>query len=108
MMPVSRIPLVLAVALMGGCAGAPKAPSPPTPVATPAPAPEAAADPVSEEDADAHAPEEGEEEIAQAEGTQVLEIDAGDLGGSVDTITAEPTRPQLPSMMKDIRMGPSG
>lgn len=108
-MPMSRIPLALAVALLGGCAGAPKAPAAPEPVVTPAPEPaphdETETGAVGEE---RDAWEEDEEALAQAEGTQVLEIDAGDLGGSVDTITAEPERPQLPSMMKDIRMGPSG
>ena len=46
--------------------------------------------------------------VARAGGTEVLEIEAEDLGGDIDTIVAEPVRPTLPSMMKDIRMGPSG
>ncbi len=107
-MPMSRIPIALAAALLGGCAGAPKTPT--APPAEPAAAPSPEAEPVAQveeidEDADVV---DTEGELAQAEGTQVLEIEADDLGGAVDTIRAEPERPQLPSMMKDIRMGPSG
>jgi hypothetical protein len=45
--------------------------------------------------------------VARAETTQVLEIEADDLGGGPEAIVAEPQRPSMPSMMNDIRMGPS-
>ena len=112
-MSMSRICLALAVALLGGCAGAQKTPAvpEPQPAATPAPRNEAEPEPVADVDDEGDEAQEmveSEGELAQAEGTQVLEIEADDLGGAVDTIRAEPERPQLPSMMKDIRMGPSG
>lgn len=39
--------------------------------------------------------------------TTVLVMEADDLSGGLDTITAPPKRPSLPSMMTDIAMAPS-
>lgn len=47
-----------------------------------------------------------EPELEAAAPTEVIEIGVADVGAAA-TITAEPARPQMPSMMSDIRMGPS-
>lgn len=39
--------------------------------------------------------------------TTVLVMEADDLSGGLDTMTAPPKRPSLPSMMTDIAMAPS-
>jgi hypothetical protein len=103
-MPVSRL-LLAAALLTGACANrADSAAS-----ASPEPAPPASDDGVIEED-DLDGASDATDEpetVARAETTQVLEIEADDLGGGPEAIVAEPQRPSMPSMMNDIRMGPS-
>jgi len=89
--------LLLAAVLGSACTQAPApAPSvPPTPTAA------TKGDP-------AEPPPPPELSIVTADpNTTVLVMEADDLGGGLETITAPPKRPSLPSMMTDIAMAPS-
>jgi hypothetical protein len=100
-MPIPRSLVVLAMALaLGACrpradTAAPEpAAAAPTPVEPPADEPET---PEPEPEPDAP-------ELSAA--TEVIEIGVADVG-SAAMITAAPTRPAMPSMLSEIRMGPS-
>lgn len=89
--------LLLAAVLGSACTHAPA----PTPAVPPTPTVATLDDP-----AEPPPPPELSMVIA-APNTTVLVMEADDLGGSLDTITAPPKRPSLPSMMTDIAMAPS-
>lgn len=93
-----RSTLLLLVTMLGeACTHAPA----PTPSAPPAPTAPTIGDP-------GEPPPPPELSMMTAEpSTTVLVMEADDLGGGVDTITAPPKRPSLPSMMTDIAMAPS-
>lgn len=91
--------LILAAVLGSACTHAPA----PTPSAPPAPTAPTLGDPGEPPPP----PPELSMVTAADPNTTVLVMEADDLGGGLDTITATPRRPSLPSMMTDIAMTPS-
>lgn len=93
-----RSTILLVAALLGSActhAPAPTPSVPPTPTAT------------TIDDPAEPAPPRELSMVAADPDTTVLVMEADDLGGGLDTITAQPKRPSLPSMMTDIAMVPS-
>lgn len=89
--------LALAAMLGSACTHAPD----PTPSVPPVPTAPTIGDP-------AEPPPPRELSMVAADpDTTVLVMEADDLGRGLDTITATPKRPSLPSMMTDIAMAPS-
>lgn len=93
-----RSTLFLLAALLGAaCTHAPA----PTPSVPPTPTAATIGDPAEP------TPPRELSMVAADPDTTVLVMEADDLGGGLDTVTAPPKRPSLPSMMTDIAMAPS-
>jgi hypothetical protein len=98
-MPIPRSLVVLAMALaLGACRPRADTAAPEPAAAAPTPVEPPADEPETPE------PEPDGPELSAA--TEVIEIGVADVG-SAAMITAAPTRPAMPSMLSEIRMGPS-